>query len=52
MLAISAIAVENEHMRYLSTLARLLMNDEFLNKAKATTTPITLYDLIFNALVR
>ncbi|WP_449567549.1 PTS sugar transporter subunit IIA [Lelliottia nimipressuralis] len=52
MLTISAIAVENEHMRYFSSLARLLMNDEFVNKAKATTTPIELYNLIFSALVR
>nr|WP_282604085.1 hypothetical protein [Pantoea ananatis] len=39
-------------MRYFSSLARLLMNDDFVNKVKATTTPIALYDLIFSALVR
>ncbi len=52
MLTISAIAVENEHMRYFSSLARLLMNDEFINEAKATTTPVALYNLIFRALTR
>lgn len=52
MLSISAIAAENEHMRYFSSLARLLMNDEFVSKAKAATTPIALYHLVFSALTR
>lgn len=52
MLSISAIAAENEHMRHFSSLARLLMNDEFVSKAKAATTPNALYNLIFSALTR
>lgn len=51
MLSISAVAAENEHMRYFSSLARLLMNDEFVSKAKETTTPIALYNLIFSTLM-
>jgi fructose-specific PTS system IIA-like component len=50
MLSISESGAENDHMRYFSTLARILMNDEFVSKAKATTTPDELYNLIFSAL--
>ncbi|WP_052284282.1 PTS sugar transporter subunit IIA [Kluyvera genomosp. 1] len=50
MLSISESAAENEHMRYFSTLARMLMNDEFVAKAQATTSPNALYDLIFSTL--
>lgn len=52
MLSISEFAAENEHMHYFSTLARLLMNDEFVGNAKATTDPLALYNLIFSALLR
>ena len=52
MLSISEHAAEHEHMRYFSTLARMLMNDEFVNKAKAATSPIALYDLISSTLAR
>lgn len=52
MLSISEHAAEHEHMRYFSTLARMLMNDEFVSKAKAATSPIALYDLIFSTLAR
>lgn len=50
MLSISESGAENDHMRYFSILARMLMNDEFVSKAKATTTPDELYNLIFNVL--
>lgn len=50
MLCISESGAENDHMHYFSTLARMLMNDEFVSKAKATTTPDELYNLIFNVL--
>lgn len=52
MLSISEHAAEHEHMRYFSTLARMLMNDEFVSQAKAATSPIALYDLIFSTLAR
>lgn len=50
MLTISRSAVRNEHMRYFSTLARLLMDDEFVAQIQKAATPAALYQLIFNAL--
>lgn len=50
MLTISQTAAENEHMKYFSTLARMLMNDEFVAKAKGATTPDALYHLIISTL--
>ncbi|WP_416413909.1 phosphoenolpyruvate--protein phosphotransferase [Pantoea sp. App145] len=50
MLTISQAAAENEHMKYFSTLARMLMNDEFVVKAQRVATPEALCDLIISAL--
>ncbi|XBS67923.1 PTS sugar transporter subunit IIA [Acerihabitans sp. KWT182] len=50
MLAIRQAAAENEHMKYFSTLARMLMNEEFVQKTKAAKTPTALYNLIFGTL--
>ncbi|QWA09182.1 PTS sugar transporter subunit IIA [Sodalis ligni] len=50
MLAIRQAAAENEHMKYFSTLARMLMNEEFVQKTKAAQTPMALYNLIFSTL--
>ncbi|MDO6407048.1 PTS sugar transporter subunit IIA [Pantoea phytobeneficialis] len=50
MLTISQAAAENEHMKYFSTLARMLMNDEFVAKAKSAATPDVLYHLIISTL--
>ncbi|WP_312985726.1 PTS sugar transporter subunit IIA [Atlantibacter sp.] len=50
MLTISRSAARNEHMKYFSTLARLLMDDEFVAQIQKTATPAALYQLIFNAL--
>lgn len=36
MLTISKSAKDNEHMKYFSTLARMLMNDEFVRQIKDT----------------
>jgi multiphosphoryl transfer protein len=50
MLTISQAAAENEHMKYFSTLARMLMNEEFVAKAQSVATPEALCDLIISAL--
>lgn len=50
MLTISQAAAENEHMKYFSTLARMLMNDEFVAQAKGAATPEALYHLIISTL--
>jgi len=51
MLTISKSAQDNEHMKYFSTLARMLMNDEFVSKIKAAKSPEALYTLISRTLV-
>lgn len=50
MLAIRQAAAENEHMKYFSTLTRMLMNEEFVQKTKAAQTPMALYNLISSTL--
>ena len=50
MLTISKSAKDNEHMKYFSTLARMLMNDEFVRQIKETQNPKALYDLISRTL--
>ncbi|VDR26817.1 Uncharacterised protein [Raoultella terrigena] len=37
-------------MKYFSTLARMLMNDEFVRQIKETQNPKALYDLISRTL--
>lgn len=50
MLTISASAAANEHMKYFSTLARMLMNDDFVTHAKSADTPEALYNLLCKTL--
>lgn len=50
MLAISKTAGDNEHMKYFSTLARKLMNEEFRHEIKNATTSEELYNLIVRTL--
>ena len=50
MLTISKSARDNEHMKYFSTLARKLMNEEFRNEIKRSVTPHELYNLIVRTL--
>ncbi|ENZ6388204.1 PTS sugar transporter subunit IIA, partial [Escherichia coli] len=51
MLTISKSAQDNEHMKYFSSLARMLMNDEFVSQIKAAKSPEALYTLISRTLV-
>ncbi|MBA7847460.1 phosphoenolpyruvate--protein phosphotransferase [Klebsiella sp. RHBSTW-00484] len=50
MLTISNSAQDNEHMKYFSTLARMLMNDEFVSLVKEMKNPKALYNLISRTL--
>ncbi|MGY6029170.1 phosphoenolpyruvate--protein phosphotransferase [Phytobacter sp. AG2a] len=50
MLTISESAPDAEHMRYFSTLARMLMNDDFIKKTKNSTDPQALYRLLSRTL--
>lgn len=50
MLTISKSAQDNEHMKYFSTLARMLMNDEFVSQIRAAKSPKALYALISRTL--
>lgn len=46
LLTISETASDTEHMKYFSTLARMLMNDEFITKTKNSTDSQALYRLL------
>lgn len=46
LLTISESASDTEHMTYFSTLARMLMNDEFITKTKNSTDSQALYRLL------
>ena len=50
MLTISRSAARNEHMKYFSSLARMLMDDEFVAQIQRAATPAALYHLLCNAL--
>lgn len=50
MLTISRSAARNEHMKYFSSLARMLMDDEFVEQIQRAATPAALYHLLCNAL--
>nr|WP_113867621.1 phosphoenolpyruvate--protein phosphotransferase [Brenneria salicis]NMN92066.1 fructose-specific PTS system IIA-like component [Brenneria salicis ATCC 15712 = DSM 30166]RBP61185.1 phosphocarrier protein HPr /phosphoenolpyruvate--protein phosphotransferase /PTS system unknown substrate IIA component (Fru family) [Brenneria salicis ATCC 15712 = DSM 30166]RLM30205.1 phosphoenolpyruvate--protein phosphotransferase [Brenneria salicis ATCC 15712 = DSM 30166] len=50
MLTISKSAGNNEHMKYFSTLARKLMNEEFRNEIKNSVTSEALYNRIVRTL--
>ncbi|QHI87415.1 phosphoenolpyruvate--protein phosphotransferase [Klebsiella sp. MPUS7] len=50
MLTIGKSAQDNEHMKYFSTLARMLMNDEFVSQIKRAKDPQALYLLISKTL--
>lgn len=50
MLTISKSTQNNEHMKYFSMLARMLMNDGFTKQIKAVETPSALYNLICKTL--
>ena len=50
MLTISNSEQDNEHMKYFSTLARMLMNDEFVSLVKEMKNPKALYNLISRTL--
>ncbi|WP_434640624.1 phosphoenolpyruvate--protein phosphotransferase [Klebsiella sp. I138] len=50
MLTIGKSAKDNAHMKYFSTLARMLMNDEFVIRIKEAKSPKALYNLISGTL--
>jgi len=50
MLTINKSAGDNEHMKYFSTLARKLMNEEFRNEIAGSVTSKVLYKLILRTL--
>lgn len=50
MLTIGKSAQDNAHMKYFSTLARMLMNDEFVSRIKKAKSPKALYTLISRTL--
>lgn len=50
MLTINKSAGDNEHMKYFSTLARKLMNEEFRNEIAGSVTSQVLYKLILRTL--
>lgn len=50
LLTISESASDTEHMKYFSTLARMLMNDEFITKTKNSTNSQALYRLLSRTL--
>nr|WP_314425471.1 PTS sugar transporter subunit IIA [uncultured Erwinia sp.] len=50
MLTISQTAQDNAHMKHFSTLARMLMNDEFVSRIKQANGPEALYTLISRTL--
>lgn len=50
MLTINKSAGDNEHMKYFSTLARKLMNEEFRNEIEGSVTSQVLYKLILRTL--
>lgn len=50
MLTISRSAARNAHMKYFSSLARMLMDDEFVEQIQRAATPAALYHLLCNAL--
>lgn len=50
MLTISKDAENNAHMKHFSTLARMLMNDEFVSRIKQAKGPKALYTLISRTL--
>ena len=50
MLTIGEASSDNEHMKYFSTLARMLMNDEFIKNTKNSSTSAALYNQVARTL--